>query len=152
MTDYCVIDPYPSKPITELRRVNQLIKSKVESVESAMFEKLTSHDILFIDSSHVIRTGGDVTKLFLHIIPMLPKDVLVHVHDVFTPYDYPISMIQNEMRFWDEQYILEAYLLGRKSAQIVFGSHYMSIDHPHYVQSMLPRIDAPHGCSFWFRT
>ena len=67
-------------------------------------------DILFIGSSHVIRPQGDVLFEYLELLPTLKRGVIVHVHDIFSPRDYPQSWLLDEVRLWNEQYLLEAFL------------------------------------------
>ena len=74
------------------------------------FSQLEANDILFIDSSHVLRPQGDVLFEFLEILPVLKPGVIVHIHDIFTPQDYPHQWVVDDNRLWNEQYLLEAFL------------------------------------------
>jgi hypothetical protein len=82
----------------------------VEEVDSGIFSDLGKNDMLFIDSSHVIRPQGDVVTEYLEILPILRSGVIVHVHDIFSPRDYPKEWIVDSMLLWNEQYLLEAFL------------------------------------------
>jgi len=108
--DLLCIEPYEA-PWLESFGVT-VLRQRVEAVDAELFSKLRAGDILFIDSSHVIRPQGDVTHLYLHILPGLPDGVIVHVHDIFTPRDYPRSWLAERVWLWNEQYLLEALLSG----------------------------------------
>ena len=86
-----------------------LISSRVEEASLDLFLGLEENDVLFIDSSHVARTGGDVTLLFLEVLPRLQPGVVVQVHDVFLPFEYPRDWVMDSLRFWNEQYLLQAF-------------------------------------------
>ncbi|HEX3933831.1 MAG TPA: class I SAM-dependent methyltransferase, partial [Puia sp.] len=92
------IEPY-EMPWLEKLDV-QVLRSKVEDVPLATFSQLEAGDILFIDSSHIIRPQGDVLFEFLEIFPMLKPGVLIHVHDIFSPRDYLQDWLVNEHRLW----------------------------------------------------
>src|SRR5207237_815930 len=80
---------------------------------------LESNDILFIDSSHVVRCGGDVTFLVLEVLPRLRPGVLVHFHDVFFPREYPRELLLQLGRFWTEQYLVQAFLMWHSAFELV---------------------------------
>ena len=88
----------------------EVFRSKVEDMDISTFKSLEANDILFIDSSHIIRPQGDVLFEFLHVLPVLKPGVIVHVHDVFSPKDYPKTWIIDKHSLWNEQYLLEAFL------------------------------------------
>lgn len=96
-----------------------LMREKVECIDKAVFSTLEDGDFLFIDSSHIIRPQGDVLCEYLDILPTLKSGVYVHVHDVFSPYDYPEKWIKESVLFWNEQYILEALLSTSSKFEVV---------------------------------
>jgi len=104
------IDPQPRAEIDAL--CDEVIRAPAESVDPALFARLKPGDILFIDSSHRSLENSDVTALFLDVLPDLTPGVIVHVHDVYLPYDYPP---QAEGLMYNEQYLLAALLLGEAS-------------------------------------
>lgn len=104
------IDPQPRAEIEPL--CDTIIRQPLERVELAVFDQLAPGDILFIDSSHRVFTNSDVTVLFLDVLPRLQPGVLVHLHDIFLPYDYPPEWRD---RYYSEQYLLAAMLLGQSS-------------------------------------
>ena len=85
-------------------------RAMVEDMPVEFFAQLGAGDILFIDSSHMIRPQGDVVFEYMELLPVLRPGVIVHIHDIFTPRDYLRSWVITEKRFWNEQYLLEAFL------------------------------------------
>lgn len=131
-----------------------LIRELVENVDQKVFQELGYGDILFIDSSHIIRPGGDVIYLILEILSKLADGVLIHFHDIFIPQHYPADWLKNEYRLWNEQYLLEGFLLGNTSFEIVCGLNYLLIDHSDLVYSKFPVMKQEQGrcaSSFWLR-
>ena len=127
----------------------------VEDMPPADFEALGANDILFIDSSHVIRTQGDVLFEVLRILPALKPGVIVHVHDIFTPRDYPQSWIVEQVRLWNEQYLIEAFLTQNDHFEVLLALNFLSHHHPDELAAACPiygqqRQRAEPG-SFWIR-
>jgi predicted O-methyltransferase YrrM len=110
------IDPFPSAEAVSAFRSgakyvrHDLIAARVQDVPLSTYETLGENDILFVDSSHVFKSGSDVEHEFLNVYPSLRKGVWVHVHDIFLPFDYPAAWNNKQSFFWNEQYILEAFL------------------------------------------
>lgn len=107
----------------------EVIRERVESIDKSIFRDLKENDLLFIDSSHVIRPQGDVVTEYLEILPMLSSGVIVHIHDIFTPRDYPEEWVLDEVRLWNEQYLLEAFLTFNSRFEILFANNYMWHEH-----------------------
>ena len=97
------------------------------------FSILENGDILFIDSSHVIRPQGDVLFEYLEVLPSLNKGVIVHIHDIFSPKDYPEAWIKNEVKFWNEQYLLEAFLYSNTDWEIIGALNFL---HHNYYEKL----------------
>src|SRR5690606_29222842 len=97
----------------------EVLRKKVEDIPLEYFRQLQPNDVLFIDSSHVIRPQGDVLYEFLELLPDLPSGVFVHIHDIFTPFDYPEDWVKDHVRLWNEQYLLEAFLSFNRDFRIV---------------------------------
>ena len=114
------IEPYPRPFLSKIGV--ELIEAKVQDVPLAVFDTLERGDVLFIDSSHVAKTGSDVNHLFFEILPRLRPGVRIHVHDVFLPADYPKYWVVDENRSWNEQYVLRALLMYSTRFRVVFGS------------------------------
>jgi hypothetical protein len=147
------IEPYEAPWINEVKEIN-LIRKKVECVDIEIFSQLSENDILFIDSSHIIRPQGDVVFEILSILPLVKKGVYIHIHDIFTPYDYCYNWLVNYRLFWNEQYILEAYLLDNPNIEIIASLNYLSHDHAEVLSEAFPNYKQRKGCdlgSFWIK-
>ncbi len=107
----------------------KLIRQKLESIDTAFFDILAENDILFIDSSHIIRPQGDVLKEYLEILPNLKSGVLIHIHDMFTPRDYEKKWIYECVRFWNEQYLVEAFLSNNNKFEVLLANNFLSHDY-----------------------
>lgn len=107
------IEPYPDRLHSVLRPGDtdrcEVLAQRVQDVDLARFEALEAGDILIIDSSHVSKTGSDVNVLYLEVLPRLQQGVLVHLHDIGYPFEYPRSWV-DEGRSWNEAYLLRAFL------------------------------------------
>ena len=147
-------EPYPKE---FLRRgfpgLSRLIEKKVQDVPLAEFEALGRNDILFIDSSHVLKIGSDVQFEFLEILPRLKPGVLVHFHDIFLPEEYPRQWILEKHKFWTEQYLLQAFLACNQSFEVLWASNFMRLMHPEALRQAFTRYDPakvrPGSC--WIR-
>lgn len=118
----------------------RVIREKVENVDPAFFRVLEENDILFIDSSHVIRPQGDVLFEYLELLPSLNKGVIVHVHDIFSPRNYPETWLRDEVKFWNEQYLLEAFLCHNDSWEIIGALNYLRHIHFEELQRVTPYL------------
>lgn len=115
-----------------------VIRKKVEDIEVPFFSELEENDILFIDSSHVIRPEGDVLYEYLELLPTLNKGVIVHIHDIFSPKNYMAEWLIKEVRFWNEQYLLEALLTHNKAWKIIGSLNYLHHNYYDKVKSVCP--------------
>ena len=107
----------------------------------AVFSQLEANDILFIDSSHIIRPQGDVLFEYLELLPTLASGVTVHMHDIFSPRNYPAEWLKEEVRFWNEQYLLEAFLAHNADWEIVAALNYLQHAHPAKLKTVCPYLE-----------
>jgi hypothetical protein len=156
--DYTIIDPYASQLITsgKLKGLSHHIANRVELVDIVCFQKLGKNDILFIDSSHQAKIGSDVNFEYLELIPQLPSGVLIHIHDVCLPWEYPREYAINETfrQFWTEQYILQAFLAFNNEFDILLAGNYMHVKYFHEYTNAFPHYDKQKrdSCSsFWMQ-
>ena len=151
--DFVCIEPYPRQfLINGVSGISGLITSKVEDVDISFFGRLRADDILFIDSSHVVKTGSDVTHLLFKVLPGLQPGVLVHIHDIFLPDEYPKRWVIEEGRNWNEQYFVRAFLSFNPDFEIVWAAHYMGTRHPEAIRRAFPHCVSPSdGGSLWIR-
>jgi hypothetical protein len=115
----------------------QVIPSPVQEIDLDLFLSLEEGDILFLDSSHVVRVGSDVVYEYLEVLPRLRKGVLIHAHDIFLPYDYPLPWVVDNLSFWSEQYLLLAFLSFNSAFEVLWSSSGMQIFHPRTLEKMI---------------
>jgi len=157
-TTFVSIEPYPRNILDEVRgRTHDfvdfnLLERNVQEVDSSVFEGLEENDILFVDSSHVFKQGSDVEFEFLKVYPALSKGTLVHIHDIFFPFDYPLEWNNRSYRFWNEQYFLETFLQCNRKYEVVAS---LSMVSHHNNSIFLNSITAYHEDrkpgSFWMK-
>ena len=149
--EYTCIEPYESAWLEEAGF--QVLRTKVEDVDMKLFSSLSAGDFLFIDSSHIIRPQGDVLFEYLEVLPTLRSGVVVHIHDIFTPKDYLDKWIFEETRFWNEQYLLEAFLSFNDSFRIIGALNYLKHHYPVEMAAACPilgeQMAEAEPASFW---
>jgi hypothetical protein len=148
------IEPYPERLLSlianhDLRRL-ELLQVGVESVGLEPFKTLQARDILFIDSTHVAKVGGDVNRLIFEILPVLAPGVVVHFHDIFFPFEYPLAWIE-ENRAWNEAYLLRAFLSYNPAFEIMLFNHYVALTHDDLLRRDFPLCLRNPGGSLWLR-
>jgi hypothetical protein len=147
------IDPNPRAEVDEI--CDEVIRKPVEAIDIQIFDRLNTNDILYVDNSHRVFMNSDATTILLDVIPRLRSGVLVEIHDVTLPYDYPTEWIS---RYYSEQYLLSAYLLAKGTIFDIILPN-MFISHDKELNSILAplwKIEEmknveTHGCSFWIR-
>jgi hypothetical protein len=150
---FITIDPYPSEELEgKLPSDVKLCRLPVQDVSLGEFESLCENDILFIDSSHVCRIGSDVQFLFLEVLPRIRPGVVVHVHDIFIPVEYPKQWVIDWHRFWNEQYLLQMFLSFNTVFEVLWAGQWMHIKHPDLLMKAFPSYKpGVSPASFWFR-
>jgi len=147
-----VIDPFIKEYFgKKLPESVEVIEKPIQKIPFNVFEQLTENDFFFIDSSHVSKTGSDVNFLYLEVLPKLNKGVIVHCHDIFLPEKYPQDWIKKLLIFWNEQYLLHAFMIGNKEFEILFGANFMSIRNQEIVKKWLDVTTNQMGLSFWMQ-
>ncbi len=127
-SEHVCIEPY-EMPWLETVDVS-VVRKKVEEVKlEFFFTAAKKNDISFIDSSHVIRPQGDVLFEYLELAPSLNVGVVVHIHDIFSPKNYLAEWLQDDVRFWNEQYLLEAFLSHNNSWEIIGALNFLRRKH-----------------------
>jgi hypothetical protein len=132
------IEPFEAPWLEQTGAVT--IRSRVEDVDRRLFAELAENDVLFIDSSHVIRPQGDVLAEYLEILPSLRAGVIVHIHDIFSPRDYLREWLAERMLLWNEQYLLEAFLTENRSWRILSALNYLRHGHFGELQRACPYL------------
>lgn len=151
-TQITSIDPFPRVDMDQLAQ--HIIRKTIDKADMSIFDELGEGDILYVDNSHVCFPNSDVTIFFLDILPRLKKGVIVHVHDIYIPYDYPDFMIR---RFYSEQYLLATYLLNSPNFEIILPNFFVYKDtalservKPLFAHPKMSKVET-HGGSFWFK-
>jgi len=135
------VEPY-EQPWLEMFDDIELIRARVEDCEIDWRRALASGDLLFIDSSHIIRPQGDVLHEYLNIIPQLQSGVIVHVHDVFSPRDYLDEWVRRDVRFWNEQYLLEATLGNSARYEVIATLNLLKHEHYSDLKRVCPYLES----------
>ena len=147
------IEPFEAPYLEELGVT--VIRERVEDVGTEFFAGLQANDFVFIDSSHVARPGGDVAFLLLEVVPALARGVVLHIHDVFTPRDYPAEWGRRRW-FWTEQYVVEALLTYNANLEVLLSVSFMLERYPREFGFACPvpaaRGGGPTPSSIWLRT
>ena len=146
------IEPFPREFLREgFPGLRSLIEKKVQDIELEFFSQLESDDILFIDSSHTVKIGSDVNYLFLEILPRLRPGVIVHVHDIFLPFEYRRDWVLDELRFWNEQYLLQAFLQFNSEFEVLMANSYLNHYYKNDLRVAFPALGSWESGSFWMR-
>ena len=151
---FTIIDPYPSENIrSNFPRKFSLIKKRVQDVHPSQFLELENNDILFIDSTHVLKIGSDLHFLFLKILPILKKGVIVHFHDIFLPKEYPKDHVLKRYYFYNEQYFLYTFLLFNNSFKVLLASSYLNSNYRKILTKYFPSLTRKKSnpASFWIQ-
>ena len=153
-TEHICIEPFEQPWLEELGIT--IIRQRVEQLDLSLFRELSQNDILFIDSSHVIRTQGDVVFEYLNIVPSLAKGVVVHCHDIFLPREYPLIWIDGWKRFWNEQYLLQAILTYSTRYKPLLSLNFLAHNYRSALEKCCPifrrkKEKARDPFSFWFQ-
>lgn len=136
------IEPYPSQRLKELSQI-ELIPQQVQTVSLKVFTELEKGDLLFIDSSHTIKAGGDVNYLILEVLPRLQQGVIVHFHDIYLPYDYQRDVILTFFH-WAETSFLRALLIFNDKATIIFCLSHLHYERKEILREVFPEYN-PQG-------
>lgn len=150
-TEIISIDPMPRAEIDSL--ADKVVRKPFENIDFDILEELNANDILFVDNSHRILPNSDAMVFFMEILPRLKKGVIVHIHDIYLPYDYPQFMCD---RFYSEQYGLAMYILANpKKYKTIFPNYFVSEDKelsdliaPIWKHKNLENVER-HGGSYW---
>jgi hypothetical protein len=147
------IEPYPDRLHSLLNEEDKsryvLHQERAQNIPIHFFESLNSGDILFIDSSHIAKVGSDVNFIIFDILPILKPGVLIHVHDILYPFEYPKQWIE-EGRFWNEAYLLKAFLMFNPQFQILLFNSYLAQCQKEFLTEIDPRLLAGGG-SIWIQ-
>jgi len=143
------IEPFPEERLLKAQLKIDVVRKRVEEIDLGFFSCLEANDILFIDSSHTVKFGGDVCYEFLEILPSLNPGVWIHVHDIFFPEDYPADWLLNRRLALNEQYLLEAFLAFNKTFSPQLANYWLCLDYQDDAARLWANIAT--GSSFWLK-
>lgn len=150
--EHLCIEPY-EMPWLEATGAT-VVRNLVEDVDPATFERLEENDILFVDNSHMIRPQGDVLTVTQSILPRLRPGVIVHIHDLFTPRDYPEAWLLRDRCMWNEQYLVEAFLTFNDRFETVVAANHLFVDHRAQYNSLRAELNEAQNhppAAYWIR-
>jgi Methyltransferase domain len=152
--EFTFVDPYSQllgSLIGEVTTNVRIIEMPVQQVPLTTFEILEAGDILFIDSTHVLRTGSDVCFELFEILPRLASGVLVHFHDMFWPFEYPRQWAVNENRSWNELYAVRAFLTNNRDWRFIFFNDYFAKTEKKLIAASYPDFLKNSGGALWLQ-
>jgi predicted O-methyltransferase YrrM len=149
------VEPFPQETLYSLlgqedRERLDIREQRLQDVDPELFTGLGENDVLFIDSSHVVKAGSDVQLLFNEILPRLRPGVYVHFHDIFYPFEYPAEWV-DEGRNWTEDYVLRAFLTFNDTYEIVLFSSFLDEFHGDWLERNMPLCTNYKSGNFWIR-
>jgi len=148
-TRLVAIEPFPTPTLRQGIGGNvELVEARLQDVDLDLFQTLEENDILFLDSTHVVKIDSDVCHEYLEILPRLQPGVLVHIHDIYLPDEYPKQLVLGRKIFWNEAYLLQAFLAFNRAFEILWAANYMRSRYP---QDCSQVFREPAGSSFWLR-
>jgi Methyltransferase domain len=148
------IEPYPKllhELLGETTAQVRILEARVQDVPLEIFDDLAAGDVLFIDSTHILRTGSDVCHELFEILPRLAPGVLVHIHDMFWPFEYPRTWVVEENRSWNELQAVRAFLTGNADWEVIWFSDYMTQLERPLLETTCPRVLRNSGGALWLR-
>lgn len=149
------VEPYPKRLKSLLhpsdKDVVAILDIKVQDTGIDLYETLRAGDILFIDSSHVMKTGSDLNHLFHNVLPNLRPGVIIHFHDIFWPFEYPEQWAVKENRGWNEVYAIRNFLMYNDTFEILFFNQYFAHMHRDVAQADCPLFLENPGGGLWLR-
>jgi hypothetical protein len=151
-TELRVFDPFPSVARPGLPGIASIEAVPAQNVPLDVFTGLERGDVLFVDTTHTVKVGSDVNRIVLDVLPVLAPGVIVHVHDIFLPYEYPRTFAERSGLHWAEQYLLQAYLSGNPGYEVLAAGYALCRDRPDAMRRLAPTWRPGAWSSpFWMR-
>jgi hypothetical protein len=146
-------EPFPRGNVPEgTPGLSALRRVRAQDVPLEVFEELAAGDILFVDTTHTVKLASDVNFIVLEVLPLLRPGVLVHFHDIWLPYEYHRVLVEQMGMYWAEQYLLQAFLSGNRSFEIVWAAQAVVREHRERVRRLVPSMsDDQWPSAFWLR-
>lgn len=149
---YTCFDPFPRDFVRNgIDGMDSFKPVGVADVRQEEFDALADGDILFIDTTHTVKVGSDVNRLMLEVLPTLKPGVLIHIHDIFLPYEYPREFYESQC-YWQEQYLLQALLAENPNFEVLLPVFAIARERPDLISALMPWHQPPFGPgAFWIR-
>jgi hypothetical protein len=151
---FTFVEPYPERLHSLLTErdteKHHICVDIAQHVPYTVYTGLKHNDMLFIDSSHVAKVGSDVVFLLTEILPILQKGVIIHIHDIYWPFEYPEDWVLSG-KAWNEAYLVKAFLQFNSSFEILLFNSYLAIHHKDLMKQCLPLFLPDGGSSLWIR-
>jgi hypothetical protein len=145
-------DPYPGVAQLPLAGLARLEGVRAQDVPLAVFESLGAGDVLVVDTTHTVKLGSDVNFIVLEVLPRLAPGVMVHLHDIFLPFEYPRTWAEDFGLYWSEQYLVQAFLAFNSGYEILAAVHALQRLRPKAMRALLPAVVGDRlGAAFWLR-
>jgi hypothetical protein len=148
----CVfVEPYPNLLNSLIKATDNIVLHdvKIQEVDLSIFDDLNENDVLFVDSSHVLKAGSDLNFILFQILPRLKKGVVIHFHDVFYPFKYPKNWILNHNRGWNEIYAIRLFLTNNSKYEIIAFNTYLEEKNKLWFEENMPLCLENLGGSIW---
>jgi hypothetical protein len=146
------VEPYPNPVLFELFPEDwKHYRCPLQRAPLEIFESLRAGDICFYDGSHCAKVASDVNWFFFEVLHRLAPGVIIHLHDIFIPDDYPDLWIFERGQTWNEQYVLQAFLMHNREYEILIANRFLWKTNAKLLEELYRGVQPPWGCSFWMR-
>lgn len=152
VSQHRIYDPHADEVTARSGDGVDLVALAAQDIPIEVFAELEAGDILFIDTTHTVKPGGDVLRLLLEVLPRLAPGVIVHVHDFFRPFEYPRFLMDDHGVFWQEQYLLQAFLAFNDAFEVLIANHALGRLRREAMAAVVPGLPATSpGSAIWLR-
>jgi hypothetical protein len=146
--DVTLIEPGPRwQVLGELPMGWRVVETIVQQADTRIFESLGDGDVLFYDGSHCAAAGSDVNWMFFEVLPRLAPGVWIHFHDVHWPLDYPAEWVLHEGLTWNEQYLLQTFLMHNDAYRVRLAMAMLTVERGQVIRELFP--ERPYGSGVW---
>jgi hypothetical protein len=139
--EHRVYDPQPSPLLANLDADVAVTACEAQAIAPEVFAALGAGDVLFVDTTHAVKPGGDVVRLLLEVVPALAPGVVVHVHDFFRPFEYPRELVEFWGAYWQEHYLLQGFLAFNDAFEVLLANHALARLHHERVRAVVPSLE-----------
>jgi len=150
-TQLRAFDPFPTAVDDGLPGLAELARVKAQDVPEEVFSELQAGDVLFVDTTHTVKISSDVNHIVLRVLPLLAEGVVVHVHDIFLPYEYPRFFFADFALYWAEQYLLQAFLAFNSDFEVLCAVHALGRERGERMASAGVMSAGEPASSFWIK-